>query len=177
MAPLPPESTPRLYLDYSDGVNQHSLIARLGTGTSSTTGMDYVDQFMLELSPSLYLITVIGCRIASDESNVTNPIAWTGDFAYGSGTMPPVNAPREIRFQGRSTDGRQVSVSVYGYKEATPAVYRINSGVDTNVDDAIDKLAVASAAGVFVTISSNVPIWKQYASFNFNSYWERRARP
>lgn len=177
MAPLPPQSTARVWLDYSDGTNEHSLVARLGDAVSVATAVTNMNAFMLELAPSLNLLTVIGARAAFDGSNVSNPFTWTGAATYGSGTMPVVNAPRELRFIGRSGDGRRVSVSVYGFSGATPPSYRVSAGVDAAVDDAIDALASASAAGVFLSISTAVPVWKTYASFNFNSYWERQARP
>jgi len=177
MAPLPPESTARFYLDYSDGVNEHTIVARMGAGASVAEAIASVDLFLTALSGVLFTLTVIGARVSSDNSNVTNPVTWTGSASYGTGTITGNQVPRELRFQGRSTDGRRVSVSVYGFNEDTPATYRINADAIPEIDDAIEALTGAGAVNVFLTISTLVPVWKTYASVNYNSYWERKARP
>lgn len=177
MAPLPPESTARFYLDYSDGVNAHTLVARVGAGVSSSSVNVILDAFLSALEPILYLITIIGLRVSSDNSNVTNPVSWTGPATYGSGSMTGENAPREMRFLGRSGDGRRVSVSIYGYSGTTPAIYRLLASGVAPVAAAIVELENAAASDVFFTISTLPPVWKPYASFNFNSYWEAEQRP
>lgn len=176
MAPLPPESTARFYLDYSDGTNNHTLVNRVGAGVNASDVAGTLNEILLALSPSLYLLTVLGLRVSSDGSNITNPVSWGGSATFGSGEMPVANAPRELRFQGRSPDGRKVSVSIYGYKGTTPDTYRILSGDNDDVDATVLEFQEASAGSQFLTISTQVPVWKTYASFNFNSYWEREAR-
>jgi len=177
MPALPQSNTARFWLDYSDGVNEHSMTFRISNSVTLVTIKSQVDNFLTQLDTSLYLISILGCRVAVEGSNVTNPTTWTGNSTFGSGAMPIANAPRELRFIGRSTDGRRNSVSVYGYNGATPEIYRINSATSPAVEDAITALANASALGVGLTISHGVPVWKNYASFNFNSFWEKEARP
>ena len=177
MAPLPPSNTARAWLDYADAFNQHSIMFRIAPTATLVTIKSQIDAVMLQLSPVLTLLTVVGFRVAVIGSNVTNPSPWTGAATYGSGTLLDSNAPRELRFIGRSTDGRQNSVSVYGFSGATPGDYRIDASESADVSDTILALANASALGVGLTISGQVPVWKPYASFNFNSYWEKEARP
>lgn len=177
MAPLPPESTARFYLDYSDGINQHTLVARAGATAGSIEANFYFDALLAALDTILYTITIVGLRVSSDNSNVTNPMVWTGPASYGSGTMTGENAPRELRFLGRSADGRRVSASVYGYQGTTPAIYRLLASGVTPIADAITALEDAGTGATFLTISTQVPVWKPYASFNFNSYWEAEQRP
>lgn len=177
MAPLPPDSTTRVYFDYDDGINQHTLVCRLGILGDPVVAMDAIDAFMESLAPSLSLITVVGARWSVSGSNVTNPLGWSGAATYGSGVMPAENAPRELRFIGRSADGRRNSVSVYGYDGPTPALYRINAEASVDISNAIVALESGVAGGNWYTISTQIPVWKPYASFNFNSYWERQARP
>jgi hypothetical protein len=177
MAALPASNTARAWLDYSDGVNEHSMMFRFGPSVTQLTINSRIDTFLDSLDTVLYLITVIGLRLAVAGSNVTNPASWTGNATYGTGTMPVSNAPRELRFIGRSTDGRQNSVSVYGFDGATPDTYRITSAANPVIEAAILSLANSAAVGVGLTVSGQPPIWKAYASFNFNSYWEKEARP
>lgn len=176
MAPLPESNTVRIWVDYSDGVNEHSLMARVISPANQAAARLRVHNFLFALSPSLYLLTITGARVAALGSNVTNPMVWDHNATYGTGVMPVNNAPRELRFIGRSADGRRNSVSVYGFDGTTPDDYRISATENVDVDAAIDQLTDAAAAGVFVTISGGLTIWKPYASFNFNSYWERQAR-
>lgn len=177
MAPLPPESTARAWLDYSDGINSHSMVMRLGPTASLASINASFDSFLSALATILYTITIIGVRVASDNSNVTNPFTWTGDATYGTGTLTADNAPRELRFLGRSADGRQGSVSVYGYNGSTPGIYRLNASSIAPVENAIAVLDAGYAQDLWLSISTQRQIWKPYASFNFNSYWEKEARP
>lgn len=177
MTAINPNNTVRFYLDYSDGINGHTLIARLIAPATAASAASRVNDFLTDLAPALNQISIVGARLSAAGSNVSNPVAWTYASTYGTGTLTGDNAPRELRFQGRSTDGRRCSVSVYGTKIATPVDYRVQAGENAAIDAAITRLTTASAFGVFATISGLVPIWKTYCSFNFNSYWEQEARP
>jgi len=177
MAPLPESNTARWFLDYTDGVNAHSMMFRTVSPASMATLKSQVDNFLTELDTVLYLITIIGMRVALVGSNVTNATPWTGAATYGTGAMPVANAPRELRFIGRSADGRRNSISVYGFDGATPDTYQITSASNPVIEAAILTLSNAAALGIGATISGQAPIWKAYASFNFNSYWEAEARP
>lgn len=177
MAPLPPESTARAYLDYSDGINAHTMVCRLGPTATLVNVNAAFDDLLTALTSILYVVTIIGLRVSSDNSNVTNPTPWTGPATYGTGAIAGANAPRELRFLGRSADGRRGSVSVYGYSGTTPDIYRLLASGVTPVSDAIDVLDAAYAQDLFLSISTQRLIWKPYASFNFNSYWETEQRP
>jgi hypothetical protein len=176
MAPLPANNTNRLFLDYSDGINAHTISWRFAAPSSLNAAKAALDDFLTTLSPALYLITVLGARQQVNGTNVSLPTAWTGAGTYGTGTMPAVNAPRELRFLGRGPDGRKVSVSVYGGDFATPGTYRINSADDADIAGAIGSLDNASAASDWVTISGTKPVVYDYADVNFNSFWEAAAR-
>jgi len=177
MAALPQSNTARFFLDYSDGVNEHSATFRISNTATLVTIKSQVDTFLDQLSGILFTITILGCRVAVSGSNVTNPTPWTGNTTYGTLSMPAEFAPQELRFIGRSTDGRRVSVSMYGFDGAIPPTYRITSASNPVIEAAILALSNASALGVGLTITGQLPVWKAYASFNFNSYWEKEARP
>jgi hypothetical protein len=176
MAPLPPESTARAWLDYNDGINEHSIQMRLGPTATLVNINTSFHTLLTALAPILHQLTIVGLRVASDNSNVTNPATWTGSATYGTGTLLPEDAPREIRFIGRSADGRQGSASVFGYSGTTPAIYRLNNSI-TQIFNAIAVLDAGYSSDLWLSISTQRLIWKPYASFNFNSYWEKEARP
>jgi len=178
MAPLPPNSTDRFFLDYSDGVNSHTISWRWQLISQTISdAMDACHAFLLAIEPKLYLITVLGARVQLQGESVSVPTGWTGDTTYGSGAMPAVNAPRELRFQGRSGSGRRVSVSVYGGNFSTPATYRIVAGADADFDAGIAQLILAADIGSWIAIDGLGPLVYTFVSVNFNSYWEEQARP
>lgn len=177
MAPLPPESTARAWLTYNDGINEHSMTMRLGPLATLVNINASFDALLDALAPILYVITIVGLEVSSDNSNVRNPVTWTGSATYGTGTLVAANAPRELRFIGRAGDGRQGSVSVYGYSGSTPDIFRLNAASIDPVADAIVVLDAGYANDLWLSISTLRQIWKPYASFNFNSYWEKEARP
>jgi len=177
MAPLPESNTARWFLDYSDGINEHSMMFRTVSPASMATLKSEVDTFLDTMAPQMFVITIIGMRVALVGSNVSNSTPWTGNATYGTGVMPATLAPREVRFVGRSADGRRNSISVYGTKFVTPDTFRIPSSADTVIEAALLRLANAAALGIGATISGQAPIWKAYANVNFNSYWESEARP
>ena len=176
MAPLPPNSTNRFFLDYTDGINTHTIEWRYGDAVDVNDAMGVLDTVLNDLDPILHLITVLAARQSDALSNVTNPITWIGSFAYGSEAMPAVLAPRETRFQGRAFSGRKVSFSVYGGKYTQPATYRLLATAEAHVDAVVNHLNAAGTALQWLAIDGGVPTAYPYASVNYNNYWEKRAR-
>lgn len=177
MAPLPPNSTARLFLDYSDGQHAHTLSWRYDQADLAVTDvMDALDAFLTAFTTGLYLITILSARYQLTGETITTPVAWTGAATYGSGSMPAVDAPREVRFLARSSGGRKTSFAVYGSSIGIPATYRYNVGDNAAVDAAIAQLQLAADISAFITIEGLPPTVYQFADVNFNSYWERKAR-
>lgn len=85
-------------------------------------------------------------------------------------------APRELRFVGRSGTGRRVSFSFYGFLGDTPANYRILALNSTPVLNAILAINESVAEHKLRPIDLSNQQMKPYADVNFNSYWERKAR-
>lgn len=178
MAPLPENNTGCYFVDYTDGVNEHSLMVRFHDGEVSVPAAgDLIAAFWLAIEDSLYEITILGARYREANATVSIPVTWPGDSVYGADPMPVLLAPRETRYVGRSSTGRRVSYSIYGGKYTSPDIYRIVE--PDNADFLAGHLAIdaASAELVFLTIDLNRPNLKNYVSVNFNSYWEREARP
>lgn len=177
MAPLPDNNTPVVFVDYADASVTHTLQWRYNQALSSAEqALARIVDFFEALDPVLYQIFVTGARVRPESSVISMPITWPGASTYGAGDVPLVNVPREIRFIGRSEDGRRVSWSMYDFIGVTPENYRIMEGDIAGLDNAIAVLRAASADLDVVTISSISPIIYPYVDFNFNSYWERQRR-
>lgn len=178
MAPLPPNNTARTWTDYSDGINEHSLMVRFdATALSVADALGFVANFLLDISDSLYQLTIIGARWAEQGSNIAIPVTWPGDSTYGTNPLPPKDAPRELRWEGRDQGGRKVSYAVYGTNITTPDIFRVISSGANLPNLGVLAINAGSAEGCFQTIGGNRPTMKNYVNVNFNSYWEAQMRP
>ena len=177
MAPLPENNTARLWIDYNDGENDHSLMARfLAPDTPLSLAMTHVASFLTDISGFLYEITINGARYAAQGSNISLPATWEGDSTYGTDPMPTLLAPRETRWVGRTQNGRRVSFSIYGGKYTSPDEYRIVSSGANLPNLGVIAINAASEDGVMVAIDGFRATMKNYVDVNFNSYWEAEAR-
>lgn len=173
---LPPSNTRRLWVQYNDNVYDHSFQLRGRTDATAADLMVVAADFLNALDSALYQIFVLGAEFADVGTNVRNPVTWTGASEYGTAPMPTINAPRELAWEGRSSDGRLTSVSIYGSNVATPADYRFQADESATLTAARAVLVAAADAGIIGTISNARPIWKTYVNFNFNSYYEVKRR-
>lgn len=176
MAPLPPESTARFWVDYNDGNNDHSLLMRYAPSAGLSAIQAVAGQFLTALSPVLYLITILGARAANSGSVITVPEAWEGDATYGTGAQPPVAAPLELCFVGRTALGRMAKWFMYGFRNGLPASYRFFPSDDSNLDAAVTILRNAALTGKLLAIDGGVPGVYPYINIQWNSYWESQAR-
>jgi hypothetical protein len=177
MPALPANNTPRIWVGYFDGENEHELMIRyIASGATVADAMDSAHNFLTALDPMLYTIEITGCRASASGSEFSFPVLWTGAASYGDDPMPTLLAPRELRFLGRDNTGRRVSWSLYGGKFTSPDSYRISAFDNVNVSNGITAIETAIVADTFVTINLGDPIIYPYADVNFNSYWEKEAR-
>lgn len=177
MGALDVASTPRVWVDYSDGQFDHTLLVRYNDGNADPgTVMDAVDALFLAIADSWYTITVSGARAAGQSNHNSFPISWTGLASYGSETMPKVFAPRQMCLLGRTLNGRRLRYFLFGYKGTSPDTYRMARVTDNTVDDALDVIEANQATGIFICIDGSVPTMYPYADFNFNNYYEAKAR-
>jgi hypothetical protein len=178
MAPLPANNTARAWTEYSDGVNQHVLMTRFDASALSVAdALGFVEEFLADIDDFLYEIEIGGARWAEEGSDISVPVTWPGATTHGTDPMPVLLAPRETRWVGRDSSGRKVSFSLYGCKYTSPDIYRIISSGANLQNLGVLAINLASAAGTFITIGGNRATMKNYVDVNFNSYWERAARP
>jgi hypothetical protein len=173
MAPLPPDSTPRFKVFYTNSGQQHTMNIR-SHDSPSAFGLN-VDDFLNALSGLLTATTIDEVQFAATGSNVFNPVtSGIEGNTYGSGAGSTLVRASYVDFIGRSTDGKRVRLAVFGTKDLGTD-FRFVAGENADVDAAI--VALSAGANHFVTISDANPIWKSYANAGFNAYWQRAERP
>lgn len=178
MAPINPDNTARLYLDYTVGPQAHTLIVRYTTGIIAASAAD-IWRTMLLANEAAFGSNVefTGARVSEIGTNVTNPLPW--DLVEFVGTaVAPVDYPRFVSFVGRDPQGYRVRYFLYGINFDTlePADYRL-TGEELPVlaalqNDFYDVMTETSAT----TIAGNLPVMKPYANVGYSAYYQRQAR-
>lgn len=177
MPARPANSTARFFLEYNDGIYDHTLLVRYDEDRRSPAEvMASVDDLLLAMADSLYQINITGARVSAETSNFSFPVTWTGLSSYGGGAMPAVFAPRQWTLLGRDAQGVRVRFFFFGVEFNTPDEYRIPRVSGNLVDDALVVITAAQADGVFLTIVEQVPVMYPYADVNFNNYYEAKVR-
>jgi hypothetical protein len=175
MAPLPPHSTARLYIDYETCGFNHTQLVRAGTGVTPAEAVTEAAVIWGECSPLLHLVTITGARWSDALSDVSNPVAWTGDASYGGGAGVAYETAKYYDFVGRSVAGRRVRLSFFG-AVALEIGDNYRASVAENADVANVLAALGLAEGVFVAIDGFQPLWHQYADMGVNAYWRNKIR-
>lgn len=177
MAPLPVESTGRLFVDYSTCQEVHTAMVRFGTGGNAGDAMAMLDSFWIAITSLMYLGTIQAARVADLGSTVTYPVTWTGAASFGSGAGSHYQTANYVDFVGRSIGGRRVRLATFG----------LISHADTSNSDyrhqATDSAAVAAGLAVLeastdtpVAIDGSPAVWQQYADIGVNAYWRNHIR-
>lgn len=188
MAPLPPNTTSRVFIDYITGnaatSQEHTLAIR---GFGPVTNTDDVQARFLGFVQAIGAGNlpagwrVLRVRLQQAGSDFSLPVDRTAGVAafVGTGSALAVwNEPRELTWQGRSfTSGRRVDFSVYGIQAPASDNYRFPSGggSPTWVAATVNYLN-GNPVGIWTTIDGTAPTWYPYVNVNYNSYWETRQR-
>lgn len=174
MAPLPPESTARYFVDYATCGEEHTMEIRATAVVSPATFGTILNNYLLNIQALIFPLTVNIVRFAATGSTISNPVT-TGmeGQVRGAGTPTVDNVPIALNFVGRSGGGRRVRLMTFGYKGAVSA-YRLTSAEDANISDAVDTLN--TTANCFLAIDNTKPVWYAYANVLSNAYWQRRVR-
>lgn len=171
---LPPHNTARVWIDYNDGINTHTLLIRHDSSVGSV--MDSADTLFLALASDWYEITIGEVRFAASGSDISFPATWSGSATYGATAMPGVFAPREMCFLGRDSNGRRARWFLFGFEGSSPDTYRLERVAANIVDDILTVIEAAQTSDIFLSISGQRPTMYQYADFNFNNHYEADQR-
>ena len=118
MAPLPPEATSRLFVDYRvNSTDQHTFMVRYAADDTSPTDMiDKVHSILEEFDSVFYTDTVFqSVRIAARGDVNSFPYAWEPITGTASTSGRPADfRARFLSFVGRSADARNWHLSLFG---------------------------------------------------------------
>src|SRR5215207_569859 len=173
MAPLPPNSTPRFRVKYTNVAHQHTMEIR--SHESPSIVGDLVNDLFTEMSPLLFPTVIDSLEFAADNSNIFNPVtAGVVGNTYGSGSPFVQNAAWFISYIGRTSGGRRVRLYFFGVSQLG-VDYRFPAAENADVD--ATRAVLGAAGGEIVGIDDLVPVWKSYANAGVNAYWQRNLRP
>lgn len=193
MAPLAPNITSRLFVDYVTGnqntSQEHTLLCRFTGGSEDVApAMASVGNFLNALGAPNFRVgwRVIRARVSFAGTDFSVPVELSLGLIEFLGTAPltgysPRHETVEDTFQGRSlTTGRRVDISLYRATGDADPSFRIvggSSGFPLAVTNASNSLNGSSAGGNgFLTLDGSSATWYRYMNQNYNSYWERRIR-
>ncbi len=188
MAPLPTNTTARVFYDYVTGdgltAKEHTFAIRADSEVPPDTVDAGVRAFLLALGPTTFREgwRIIRSRFHPAGADFSLPRSVTAALAEFIGTntvaMTDDREAIEWTWQGRSvTTGRRVDFSLYGLNWLIPPSFRLESGGSSPawVAASVDALN-ALTSGVFLCIDGTSPVFYDYVNANYNSYWERRIR-
>jgi hypothetical protein len=174
MAALPPNSTARYFVDYSNSGHDHTALVRTAPPVSPAAFGTSFDALMTQISDLVYECTINGVRFAADGSDISLPVV-TGieGNTYGSGSAVPQGVPNYLRFQGRSAGGRRCSFDLFSIN-LSDANFRITAAENGDVGAAVDILNAAT--NLYVGIDGLNVTWYPYVNTKASSYWTRAIR-
>lgn len=191
MAPLPAYNlTKRYYFDYITGndvakARAHTAMLRVAfdSAATDTQVMDKFLNILNALSPGAFRLgwRVTNVRKSLANTDFTVPVTMTANLIAFSGTgtytgWVVTSEAIERRFLGRSPiTGVKTHFSLYGEVNNSISDLRITAGESAGVTGVLTILNSATLP-VFVAGDNTVPSWYNYASLNYNSYWEGELR-
>lgn len=187
MAPLPPSSTARLFVDYVTagtlGV-EHTFQVRYASGDRSAADAQARVLSFLQGVGAAQFVTgwrVLRVRTAlagEDFTGVQVPIAGLAAFiGTNAGGYTRDRQTEEWTWQGRGVASpRRVDVSLYGIRGDISQTLRWQVGGSSPAWIGTSCAALQAASSPLVCIDGAPIIWYSYVNQNRNSYWERRIR-
>lgn len=174
LAPLPPESTLRYFIDYVSG-ERHTLMIRAEAALGPSGFGTAMDDFFTEIGPLMNSFAIEQVRVAVAGSNVSNVVvSGIEGNTYGAGGVTSGNdRSKFLGFVGRSTAGRKVSFRVYSVADINGS-YRLDPSEAPNIGTAVAILN--GTANLGLAVDGIKALWKSYANTTDDGYWQRRLR-
>jgi len=167
MTGLPSSNTPRLYIDYTVGGEQHTMTFRYQETGSQEAALSTLVEMWAFMDGALYATTIDGARFSLVNSDVTNPVEWPGDAAYGTGSPAAGQEMRFFSMVGKDPSGRRWRSEWFGGTQAIPTSWRLPYGTNATMDDMFDHLQAALAAGTLCSIAGNTVLMRKYYNFKY----------
>lgn len=190
MAPLPVESTGRVWIDYVTGVGatsqEHTVMLRFNGSSGGTVigALAVLGDTLAAPGAGSYITGWQALRaraaVAGQVVSIpqTLPLSLQTFVGTGVGSVTRQDEAREFRLVGRGVpSGRRGSLSIYGLLPSlfTSADFRISRTAETVVDDYLTVLE-DSDSGYALNIAGERLTWYPYANWQYNSYWEGELR-
>lgn len=182
MAPLPTNNTGRVWIDYTSGGIEHSLLLRFDAEINgNTTVVARVNAIITAMQGAMWSSdAVIGARYSEQGSVVSLPLVTnTGAGSVTAGTPNPESNAGFVGVSGRSTGGRQYHADFFTQVTYTLATYREDAGaLPSELSDfflAFDD-NVGQGAATLVAVDALQVVFKQYVNIGQNAYWQRAQR-
>lgn len=180
-----PNYTPRVRVKYKSHEKTHTLTVRPATNDTGgfNTAVSLVDNILTLMKPLMSNnAAVLGADFAYEDSETFLPLDYSfpqfAAQAASSVASDRFNAAVFVSFQGISALGTRTQFFVYGINNThTGHVmdnFRIEYGEWEETSDVIDLLASSGAA--IKAIDKQGIIWRKYANFGINAYYQRMAR-
>lgn len=174
MAPLPPESTARYVVHYSGPLHDHTQTYRVAPPPSPATMETFLNELWDDVGTIMFPWIINGVDFIPDGSTIANPVAMPSFVGRvgGSGTPNTLQAPQFLNFVARSVGGKKTRLSFFA-PNFPDFSWRVHSAESVPVNDAVNLLNNTS---FLVGIDSTSLVWKAYANWGINAYWQREGR-
>jgi len=182
MAPLPENNTLRIWMDYSSGEEQHSLLMRFDGSSPAASGIsDRLTAIANAVWDNMWdTDAIIGWRYSAPSSVISLPFDGpSGNGVVTSGTPNPESNAGFLGLAARSVAGRQYHCNFFTQTVYSLAVYRQDyaslTSAQQDLHDAFNGIGIDVGADL-VAIDGEALVFKQYANFGQNAYWQRKSR-
>lgn len=175
MAPLNPNNTARVKVEYQNAIAAHSFIIRV-SDVSFVTALEGQLSIILARLTGLYDFSEItGVQFAAQGSDLffPHPPGLLGGFTWGSGPATVETNATALTFTGRSLTGRRVRFAIFGYSDPLTQ-FRLTSAEDARIADTVTDLGASPTR--FLAIDGNLPTWNPYANVRAYDHWIDEAR-
>ena len=190
MAPRPPESTGRVWIDYTTGsgatAQEHTVMLRYNSLAGATVigALSALGFVITAPGAGAYCTgwkalraraTVTGQVVSIPQSLPTSLVSFVGT---GVSSVTREDEARETRFVGRGVpSGRRGSLSLYGLLPSifNGADFRIDASAEGVIGDMLEALDELDL-GYAVNIAGERLTFYPYANWQYNSYWESQMR-
>jgi len=167
MTALPASNTPRVFIDYTVGGEQHTMSYRYPETGSLVTALSTLAEMWAFMDSEMYATTIDGARFAEVNSNVTNPAVWPGDPSYGTGTPAAGQEMKFFSMVGKDPIGKRWRVEWFGVTQAIPSTWRLAVGINPSMDDMFDHLQAALTATTLCSIAGQSVLMRTYYNFKY----------
>lgn len=175
MAPLPPNNTVRLWVQYQGPAGIHEVMFRFVTGTNVADATAAAVDICTAMAVALTEDTEFnGARYSAAGSNISLPVPWTPIAGTNVDTMDESEFPNFIDWIGRDDTGHRVRWALNGIPLNPDGDYRLFGSDDAGVQAVID--ALSDPDNGIVTIAEQPPVVYQYADTGRNAYFQRKRR-